>query len=299
MSATRIIAIALGGNAISPPRGALAFDEERALIDRAASELAVLAGAGNRLLIVHGNGPQVGRLLNPGDHSTSSAQELDIRVAQTQGELGYLIVDALDRHLGGPSAVAVITRVLVDPHDAAFATPTKSIGPVLSQQPAGPAVRLSAGGWRRVVASPRPLAVVEETAISALLSTHHVVAGGGGGVPLGSTPASHPPQAAVVDKDWVAALLAVKVGAAELIFVTDVEHACDGFESTHQRPIERMTTRQAQEKLAAGAFAPGSMAPKIEAAITYAANTGRGARIAALGSIAAARDGKSGTLIVP
>lgn len=293
-----MIAVALGGNAISPPRGDLGFDVERELIDRAAAELAQLARAA-RLLVVHGNGPQVGRLL--GGNDSSDPANLDIRVAQTQGELGYLIAEALSRHLVAGAVVAVMTRVLVDPGDPAFAHPSKPIGPVLDVRPSTVAsMRMVDGaGWRRVVASPRPLAVIEEAAIAGLLATHHVIAGGGGGVPLCTRGGTRLPCPAVIDKDFVAARLASSLGADQLIFVTDVSHAFDDFGHPDQRFIEHMTVGNAQAKLDAGVFAPGSMAPKIESAIQFVVATSRPATIAALGSLAASLRGASGTTVYP
>ncbi|HVM95353.1 MAG TPA: hypothetical protein VMT89_03135 [Candidatus Acidoferrales bacterium] len=296
IQAGAIVVVALGGNAISPPRGNLTFDLERKLINRAATELAELGASGARLLVVHGNGPQVGRLL-----TDESGEDLDIRVAQTQGELGYLIVEALSRHLGSDSAVAVVTRAIIDPNDPAFAHPMKPIGAVLatppSDMPAQP--MLDGGGWRRVVASPRPLAVVEQTAISALLATHHVVAGGGGGIPLCVSGGARSARSAVVDKDWVAAHLATSLGAAKLLFITDVACAFDHFGESGQKPIVTMTVGEARERLARETFARGSMAPKIESAVQFVAATGQQATIAALGSLASALSGSSGTTISP
>jgi carbamate kinase len=206
--------IALGGNLISPPAGSLSVGAERAVAARSMGELAPLAEA-HRLLIVHGNGPQVGRLLA----AAGEGGALDVAVAQSQGELGYLLCEALDAALGATASLALVTRVLVDPADPAFATPAKPIGPVRATAPAeGPAARTPDGhGWRRVVASPRPRAVLELDAIRAALTTHHVVAGGGGGVPLAEVAGTRVPRAAVVDKDHVAALLATALGAVQFV----------------------------------------------------------------------------------
>jgi carbamate kinase len=291
--------VALGGNAISPPRGDLALAPEREAIARAATELAALAAGGARLLVVHGNGPQVGRLLAaPG---IGDPESLDVHVAQTQGEIGYLLAEALDRGLGGQACVALITRVLVDPADPAFAAPTKPVGAVLPARPAGaPSAPVPGGrGWRRVVASPRPLAVVEQPAIEALLAARHVIAGGGGGVVLAGPLAARRARPAVVDKDWTAALLAIGLGAEHLVFVTDVPHAFERFGAEGERPIRAMGLAEARARLAGGEFAPGSMAPKIESAVDYARATGRPALIAALGSVGAALEGRTGTLIRP
>jgi carbamate kinase len=292
-----LLVIALGGNAISPPRGDLGLAAERRVVAGALAEIVPIARDGSRLLIVHGNGPQVGRLLAaPG---VGSADSLDIHVAQTQGELGYLLAESLDAQLGQDASVALVTRVLVDPDDPAFASPTKPVGAVLPQRPDGvAAVRVPDGsGWRRVVASPRPIAVIEQAAIAALLVTHHVIAGGGGGVALAGTAGRRVSRPAVIDKDYVAAILAIALDAAMLLFVTDVAHAFDRFGTAAQQPIERMTVAAAHARLAAGAFAAGSMAPKIESATQFVTTTRRPAIISALGAVAAALRGQSGTRI--
>ncbi len=291
--------VALGGNAVCPPRGDLSFATERGLVHDAVAELAALALGGARLLVVHGNGPQVGRLL--GASGIGDPESLDVHVAQTQGELGYLLAEALDARLGGGACAAIVTRVLVDEADPAFADPTKPVGAVLAEPPAGlPATRTPDGrGWRRVVASPRPVAVVERDAIARLLESHHVIAGGGGGVPLAGAAGARRPLPAVVDKDWVAGLLAIVLGAERLMFVTDVSHAFDRFGSDDQREIRAMTLVEARARLTAGVFAPGSMAPKVESAVEFAAARGRAAFITTLGSVEAALGGAAGTTIGP
>lgn len=296
MNAPGLLVVALGGNAVSPPRGGLTFAVERELIARAAAELAPLATAGARLLVVHGNGPQVGRLL--GAESDDDPADLDVLVAQTQGELGYLLVEALEAHLGAGACAALITRVVVAADDPGFATPTKPVGRVLAARPAGPAVRVGDGsGWRRVVASPRPLEVVDLDAVRRLLATTHVVAGGGGGVALARAGARCEARAAVVDKDWTAALLATRLGAERLLYVTDVAAACDDFGTAGQRAIARLSVAEARARLAAGAFPPGSMGPKIASAVEFVAATGRPALITTLGAVATALAGAAGTTV--
>lgn len=191
---TDLTVVALGSNALAPPRDPGGFSGERRAIQTVSEELAALA-ARARLLIVHGNGTQIGRLLAAAGYG--DANDLDIHVAQTQGELSYLIIAALDSLLGSGSAVSLLTRVVVDASDREFALPSKPVGPVLADAPAAlPAVALPSGGWRRVVPSPRPLCVVDQQAIETLLTDRHVVAGGGGGIAVDDTGA---PLAAVVD----------------------------------------------------------------------------------------------------
>jgi carbamate kinase len=226
--------------------------------------------------------------------------DLDVLVAQTQGELGYLLCEALDAALGEPASVAIVTRVLVDTTDPAFASETKPIGRVLPRAAAdGPAVRTPDGrGWRRVVASPRPRAVLELGAIRTALGEHHVVAGGGGGVPLARATDTRAACGAVVDKDRVAALLAIALGAERLIFVTDVPAAFDDFGSPVPRPIARLSVPAARARLAAGVFAAGSMGPKVESATDFVEATGHPAVITGRDGIRTALAGEAGTTIV-
>lgn len=304
----RLTVVALGGNAVSPPAGGASYAAERRSVGVAARELAALARGGARLLVVHGNGPQVGRLLRaPG---VGEAEQLDVHVAQTQGELGYLLAEALDAALpGAPPAAALVTRVLVDPNDPGFARPTKPVGPILAAPPSGaPFVPTPDGvGFRRVVASPRPLEVIDEDAIAALLAGRHVVAGGGGGVALAPSAAtsaapgrgSRTPRPAVVDKDHVASLLALRLGAERLVLVTDVPCASEGYGTPSARPLARLAVGEARALLARGVFAEGSMAPKVESAADFAAGAGRPAFIAALGAVDATLRGEAGTRLDP
>jgi carbamate kinase len=284
--------VALGGNAISPPSGSLDLAGERAALATAATELAALEARGLRLLIVHGNGPQVGRLLRAG----FSADDLDVHVARTQGELGYLLVAALSRACTDPVA-ALITRVLVDPDDPALAQPDKPVGPVVRERPAEPAVWLpEANGWRRVVPSPRPLACPELPAVAHALERGHVIAGGGGGIPV---TVDGTPVPSVVDKDHLAALLARELGAVGMLFATDVPAAFRDFGTQRQARIEVLDPAAGRALLAAGAFGAGSMGPKIDAALAFVEATGGTAHVAALGALEAAIAGRSGTRVGP
>lgn len=289
-----LLVIALGGNALSPPAGDQGYATERAAAAVAARQLAALATPGRRLLVVHGNGPQVGRLLGGGADTT----QLDVHVAQTQGELGYLLAEALEA-ASGSATVALVTRALVDPADPAFDTPTKPIGPLLGTRPSGPAVQL-AGGWRRTVASPRPLAVVEERAIATLLREQHVIAGGGGGVAVARPAEGSQGLAGVIDKDWLAARLAIALNAQALVFATNVAGVEDGHGTPQARLRQRLSVGEARQLLAAGVLGAGSMAPKVESAVDFVAATGRPARILHSDMLARALETAApGTLIVP
>lgn len=287
-SSRPLLVVALGGNAISAPGGALTLVEERRSVERICTELAGLAMR-YRLLLVHGNGPQVGRLLDAGH----ALEDLDVLVAQTQGELGYLLAESLERACGEPVR-ALITRVRVDAADLAFAAPDKPVGPVLPERPTQPAARYAGGsGWRRVVASPRPVDVPDHPAIGRLLADAHVVAGGGGGVPL--SPSG--PVAAVVDKDRVAAWLAVRLDAAAMLFATDVDGVYEDFGGAAPALLRTLGLDDARARLARGEFPPGSMGPKVESAVAFAAATGRTATIAAAGDLTAALTGGCGTRV--
>ena len=292
--------VGVGGNALSPPAGSQSIEDERIAVTTVARELASLARAGQRLLIVHGNGPQAGRLMNvtqPEGEQPKAA--FDAIVAQTQGELGYLLAEALDAELGVDGTVALITRVLVDGDDPALAEPTKPIGPVLAEVPLGaPAVRQPDGrGWRRVVASPRPEGVVELDAIRALLEQWHVVAGGGGGVALSGPPGSREAVPAIVDKDYVASILGRALGATELVFVTDVPTVFESFGARPEGAVRQMSTAEARDLLASGACPAGSMGPKVESCIEFVEATGGRAVITTLGEVEAALRGEAGTTV--
>lgn len=290
-----LLVIALGGNALSPPAGDQGYAAERAATTVAARQLAALAAKGHRLLVVHGNGPQVGRLL--GDETDLA--NLDIHVAQTQGELGYLLAEALEQACS-TRTVALVTRAVVDPTDPAFAHPTKPIGPVLKARPEhGPSIQLP-GGWRRTVASPRPLSVVEEHAIGTLLREQHVIAGGGGGIALARTAAGSQGMAGVIDKDWMAARLAITLQAQALVFATNVEGVEDGHGTPQARVRPRLTVAQARALLAAGSLGAGSMAPKVESAADFAAATGKHALILHTDVLARMLDPRPpGTVVAP
>lgn len=289
-----LLVIALGGNALSPPADDQSYATERAAAAGAARQLAALAAQGRRLLIVHGNGPQVGRLLG----SAADTGNLDIHVAQTQGELGYLLAEALETASATPT-VALVTRALVDPADPAFAAPSKPVGPLLPARPEGPAVQL-AGGWRRTVASPRPLAVLEERAIGTLLREQHVIAGGGGGIAIARTAQGSLGLAGVIDKDWLAARLAVALDAQALVFATNVAGVEDAHGTAQARLRPRLSVAQARALLDGDGLGAGSMAPRVESAIDFVAATGRPALILHSEVLAQAlAAAPPGTLIVP
>jgi carbamate kinase len=285
-----LLVVALGGNALSPPSGDPSYAVERRIVEQTASELKELAEAGNRLLIVHGNGPQVGRLMR----DDVTGDNLDVYVSQTQGELGYLLLQGLSR-AGTDNCVSLVTRTVVDPADPGLTRPSKAVGRVLEDKPAG-ASRQVGAGWRLLVGSPRPLDVVELPAIRQLLVDHHVIAGGGGGIAV--SPAGAPVQG-VVDKDWVAALLAIELEAGGLIFVTDVDGVYAAFGSAQQKLIRTLDARLADTMSSRNAFGAGSMAPKVESALSFARARNTPSYIVSLGSILPAMRGAAGTVVTP
>jgi carbamate kinase len=238
------------------------------------------------VLVVHGNGPQVGNLGLQQEAAAADvpAQPLHLLGAMTQGQLGSVLVREIDSRCGPGSAVALVTHVEVHESDPAFAAPTKFVGPFLDRGQAeelagshGWQVREDVGrGWRRVVPSPRPVAVLELAAIRDLLGAGHVVvAGGGGGVPVRRDPdGGWPGVEGVIDKDHAAVLLAAALGADALYLLTGVDAVRLDFGTPRERPVHQLTVAQAKAHLADDQFAAGSMRPKIEAALDFLAGGG-------------------------
>lgn len=304
--------VAIGGNALANPRDPsdLAHQEEKAAA--LAPHLASILRDGMGLLVVHGNGPQVGaRLLqNMTAASRVPPPPLYACVAGTQGEMGHYLALALVNELRRLSlkvpVAALVTHVIVDPRAPEFQRPEKPVGPVYGRAEAqqlasgrGWAMAPVPGGWRRVVPSPRPLAVVEEAVVGQLLdASTAVVAGGGGGIPVVADGPALRGIDAVVDKDFVAQRLATACGCSRLIILTDVPGAALSF-SSHPRYLRRMTVAEARAHLAAGEFAPGSMGPKVAACIGFLEAGGEEAVIAATAEAAGAITGSAGTRIIP
>lgn len=305
--------LAIGGNALAPAGlGEFADQEERA---RSVARTAVgIVQEGDRLLIVHGNGPQVGALAMAQEAVSREVppQPLFALGAMTQGQLGYLIAQAVGDALvaaGSERTVAaVVTQVVVDRDDPAFANPTKPIGPFFSE---GRAKRLadargwsvvedSGRGWRRVVPSPLPQEVVEADEIRRLLDGGEVViACGGGGVPVAREGSDLVGVDAVIDKDFAASLVGRLVGATSLLLVTGVDTVLLDFGTPRQRAVDTMTVREARAHLADGQFPPGSMGPKIEAAAQFVEAAGGAAIVTSLERVADALHGRTGTRITP
>ncbi|HVL89279.1 MAG TPA: carbamate kinase [Actinomycetota bacterium] len=300
--------VALGGNAIvrHGQRGTVA--QQRAAIAQAASGLGVVASRGIELVVTHGNGPQVGRLLlqNLAAQRRIPMMPLDVLGAESQAEIGYMLQQALSATLSPRPVATVITQTVVAAGDPAFADPTKPVGPSMLA-PAARALEARGiavardemrGGWRRVVASPRPLRLVEEAAIRALADAGITpIAAGGGGVPVIEEDGGYRGVDGVVDKDLAAAILARATEAAMMVILTDVEHVIVDRGTRGERSVGRMTVAEARERLEAGEFPAGSMGPKVEA-VVQAAEEGRRAIITSLESVADAIEGTAGTEVV-
>lgn len=307
------VLVALGGNAMTGPAGEATPAAQQAAIELAMERVGDLVQAGYDVVITHGNGPQVGNLLVKNEIAASVVPPvpLDWCGAQTQATIGVLILNALDRVLterGTPRPVAVVlTRTLVDGADPGFTHPTKPIGRYLPEADARPMMDhgqwwedRGAKGWRRIVASPQPLRVLDAPAVITLLSQGFVVvAAGGGGVPVVPRDGEWHGVEAVLDKDLTAALLGRTVGADVLVIATDVEYASIGFGTPSQRNLEHVTPEQLRHHAAEEQFTSGSMGPKVEAAARFVESGGRRAVITSLDRIAAAAEGRAGTVVEP
>jgi carbamate kinase len=295
-----LVVVALGGNALlrrgDPPDVA----RQRANVEVATEALAGVA-AGRRLVVTHGNGPQVG-LLALQSEASPAPSPLDVLGAETEGMIGYMIAQALGNRLAGRPVASLLTQVLVDPDDPAFLAPTKPIGPVYAETEArrlaaerGWAVAPDGDGFRRVVPSPEPLDVVELGTIRLLLDAGvTVVCAGGGGIPVVADPAGrlHGVEA-VIDKDLSAALLARRLEADTLAMLTDVEAVMQGWGAPGATPIATADPGA----MRALRFAPGSRGPKVEAACRFVEAGGGTAAIGSLKDAAAVVEGTSGTRV--
>ena len=308
------VVVALGGNALLR-RGADDTFEEMYRAARAAAErIAEIAADGWEVVLTHGNGPQVGRILIQQEAAakTVSPMPLDVCGAESQGLIGYLLQVTIgdvffERGMERPVAT-VLTLTRVRPQDPAFRKPTKFIGPFytaaqakkLEEQRAWVMKEDPHGGWRRVVPSPRPYSIVETPVVKRLVADGVIViAGGGGGVPVIEKGPRLIGKEGVVDKDLAAAILAAEVEATTLLILTDVKKVQRGFGSLYPEEIERMTADEAAGLLKAGEFGTGSMGPKIQAAIDFLEAGGERVMIGDLDEAPAILRGDAGTTIVP
>ena len=307
------IVIALGGNALGNN-----LPEQMEAVKHTARAIVDLIEQGNEVVVAHGNGPQVGMIQEAMTQLTRSNPEkyipcpLSVCVAMSQGYIGYDLQNALreemlDRGIDH-GAATVLTQVEVDPADPAFANPTKPIGAFMTREEAdrmiaerGYNVVEDAGrGYRRVVASPKPAGIVELDTIRSLVETNHVViACGGGGIPVFKTEGNHlKGAAAVIDKDFAAAKLAEQLDADFLVILTAVEKVAVNFGKPDQRWLDELTPADVERYIGEGQFAPGSMLPKVQAALEFAqSGAGRSSLITLLEKASDGIAGKTGTIV--
>ncbi len=306
--------VAFGGNALLQARDLGTVEEQTRRARRAAVWLVGLCKKGHDLLIVHGNGPQVGQILIRMEQGAPMVPPgtMDLAVAETQGGMGYLLELALRNRLArhGPKreVATVVSMVVVDREDPGFAHPTKPVGPFFSEYQAQQfeakmgwrMIEDSGRGWRKVVASPRPLEVLGTRTVRELLARDAVViAGGGGGIPvIRDGEGGLLGVEAVIDKDRTAALLATELKATLLAIVTDVDRVYQNHGQKNERPLDVLTVKQARRLGEAGQFPPGSMGPKVESAADFAEASGGRAIITDTENLEAAVRGEAGTSIV-
>jgi carbamate kinase len=310
----KLAVIAFGGNALLRPEDRGTHEEQVARAKQAARWIAELVVRGYRLLVVHGNGPQVGNILIQAEEASTKVppQSLDVAVAQTEGSMGFLLQQAVRNRLesiGSEGQVAtVLTEVQVDANDPAFKRPTKPIGPFFTRYRAealerdlGWTMREDAGrGWRHVVPSPRPLKILNVEMIARILDWANVViAGGGGGIPVvRGRDGQWRGIEAVIDKDYASSLLASQLKADLYVILTGVARVALDFGKPSERAVDRMTASEAEKHLRDGQFPPGSMGPKIEAAVQFVRAGGGEVVITDIEHLRDALEGRAGTRIV-
>ena len=300
-----LVVIALGGNALLRRGEPLTAENQRANVKRAAAVIAEVIGAGHRVVICHGNGPQVGLLaLQAAAYKPEEAYPLDVLGAETEGMIGYMIEQELENVLPRSRRVAtLLTQVEVDPRDPAFRNPTKPVGPVYGKAEAEKLAK--ARGWtiapdgdkyRRVVPSPQPKRIPDIAVIRILVDQDVIViCAGGGGIPVvRRVDGSFIGIEAVIDKDRAGALLAQDLGADALLMLTDVDAVYLDWGKPGQKPIRRVSPDVLRER----DFAAGSMGPKVEAACAFAESTGGMAGIGTLEQALRILEGRAGTQVV-
>jgi len=311
----KLAVVAFGGNALLRPEDRGTQEEQIARAKQAARWLAEIVRHGYKLIVVHGNGPQVGNILVQAEEASTKIppQSLDVCVAQTEGSMGFLLQQAIRNRLdsiGSAGDVAtILTEVEVDPADPAFKRPTKPIGPYFTRYRAealerdlGWTMREESGrGWRHVVPSPKPLRILNiETIVHMLEGAAVVIAAGGGGIPVvRGRDSQWRGVEAVIDKDFSSSLLASELRAEMYVVLTGVAKVAIDFEKPTQRSVDRLTVSEAQRYLADGQFPAGSMGPKIEAAIQFVNRGGGQVLITDVEHLRDALAGREGTLILP
>lgn len=310
-----LVIIAIGGNSLIKDAQHMTVYDQYKAAGETSEHIADLVERGHRVVITHGNGPQVGFILLRSELAKDVVHEvpLDTCGADTQGAIGYQIAQTLDNELRRRGiereVVAVVTQTVVDRNDPGFANPSKPIGPFYARESAeehmktqGWVMKEDAGrGWRRVVASPHPREIVEIEAIRKLLEQDViVVAAGGGGIPVvRNDNGDLEGIGAVVDKDLASCLLAKELGASYFVISTSVDKVAIDYGKPEQRDLDEITVAEAKRYLAAGHFAPGSMKPKIESAVDFLENGGQRVVVTQPHLMLESITGNTGTHIVP
>ncbi|UCC93193.1 MAG: carbamate kinase [Thermoplasmata archaeon] len=305
------ILVAFGGNAILKERQRGTAEEQFANLEAALEYVADLVQEGHRVIITHGNGPQVGVLMRQGEAAADMVPEmpLDVLVAKTQGQIGYMIQHTLINIFRARqvkrNVVSVITQVVVDASDPAFADPRKRVGRFYDKERAEAmmaadpdlVMKEDAGrGWRRVVPSPEPIDVLEVDFVrEAYTRGDVVIACGGGGIPVMFRGGRYRGVEAVVDKDKASAVLAARCDVELFLVLTDVEQVYLDYQEPDQEGIDYMSVEEAMDYLRAGEFSEGSMRPKVEAAIEFLGMGGERVVITSLEKVRDALDGRTGT----
>ncbi len=310
----RTIVVAIGGNSLIKDEKHMSVQDQYKAVCDTAVHLATLIEEGNRLVITHGNGPQVGFILLRSEYSRGIMHEvpLDSIVADTQGAIGYQLQQALQNELWKRkikrNVVTVVTQTLVDKNDPAFKKPTKPIGQFYSEKDARERmekekwtmVEDAGRGWRRVVPSPKPSRIIESKVIKNLISEDvAVIAVGGGGIPVVSDEKGNlSGVAAVIDKDLASSVLAREIGADMLVISTAVPKVYLNFGKPDQKALDKITVAEAKKYISEGHFKPGSMLPKVQACIEFLEGGGKESLITMPETLPEALQGKNGTYIV-
>ena len=306
------VVLAIGGNAIIKEGQVGTIEEQQQNISESVEPVLALIEQGNTVVITHGNGPQVGNQLikNQMAESVIPAYPLDVLDAETQGNLGYLIQQAfrnkmVERNINRPVAT-IVTQSVVSKDDPAFDNPTKPIGPFYTKEELEKVLETeqisyiedSGRGYRRVVASPKPVTIVEKDAIQALLDKEiTVITAGGGGIPVIEENGMLKGTNAVIDKDFASALLAAEINADFLFILTGVGQVAIHFGTPQQQNLFEMTVEEALRYMDEGHFPKGSMGPKIEAAILFLQKGGKNVIITSMDKLQDALEGKTGTRV--
>jgi carbamate kinase len=309
----KLAVVAFGGNALLRPEDRGTQEEQIARAKQAARWLAEIVRQDYRMLVVHGNGPQVGNILIQNEEASTKIppQSLDVCVAQTEGSMGFMLQQAIRNRLEsigiGGEVATVLTEVEVDPADPGFKRPSKPIGPFFTRYRAealerdlGWTMQEDAGrGWRHVVASPRPQRILNILTITRMLeSAAVVIAAGGGGIPVvRGRDGQWRGVEAVIDKDFASALLAAELKADLYIVLTGVAKVALDFGKPTQRFVDKLTVAEAQKHQADGQFPAGSMGPKIEASLQFVRATGKQVLITDVEHLRDALEGREGTVI--